>query len=699
MSSMGNGKNGKESNLFLHLVRSSIILTFLDKITAHIYKFLKTGLFGYIFTGYKPDGKSRIAENLRNSKAASHFTEFRYGMCRRIETSVVINYFAVFMKYLLGCRLKAYGAFLASFGAYTAVAALIGSAIRGTLSSLAENVNVALSIVMVLSSLAFVMSKKTLAEALLSSYTGRLLIKVTGFCEEDLKSIKGNGGHMNTAFLLGIICGALTYFVSPIMIIAVIAGCVWAYLVLVRPEVGVVTMFFTMPIFPTMFLAAIVAYTTVCYVAKLFRGKRKFRLEPVDIMVMAFTVLLFFGGTISLSETSLKPALLMVCLILGYFLTVQLMNSREWLVRCSSSCIIAASLISLYGLYLYFTGGGYSSGAWVDDEMFSAINTRAVSTLENPNMLGEYLILIIPIAVANFIGRGEGLRRFEAFFCIGVMGVCLILTWSRGAWLGLIFGILLFLFMWHRRSLWLIFAGIASLPILPSILPASIVSRFTSIGNLSDSSTSYRMYIWRASVEMIEDNALTGIGIGEGAWDRMYPMYSYLGVEAAPHSHNLFIQIWLELGIFGILAFVAFIFLLYQAAFTLFAKLSDKGTRLKTADISESVLEKNIISQIEDKNIEMEKGKTQLRISSAGPLCGIFAVLVQGMTDYTWYNYRVYLMFWLVCGLAAAYVRCGRDLLENPADYTVYDKVKCETEITLVQNNKDKNSPRCQSDE
>jgi hypothetical protein len=29
------------------------------------------------------------------------------------------------------------------------------------------------------------------------------------------------------------------------------------------------------------------------------------------------------------------------------------------------------------------------------------------------------------------------------------------------------------------------------------------------------------------------------------------------------------------------------------------------------------------------------------------------------MTDYAWYNYRLYLMFWLVCGLASAYIRNG----------------------------------------
>jgi O-antigen ligase len=256
-----------------------------------------------------------------------------------------------------------------------------------------------------------------------------------------------------------------------------------------------------------------------------------------------------------------------------------------------------------------------------------------------------------------FIGRGEGLRKLSSFLCIGIMGACLVLTWSRGAWLGLIFAALLFLFMWHRRSMWLVLAGIASIPILPSILPESIISRFTSIGNMADSSTSYRMYIWRASVEMIADNPLSGIGIGEGAWNRLYPLYTYMGVEAAPHSHNLYLQIWLELGIAGLLVFVVFLFLLYQSGLTLFSRLSG-DSELSTPDLSGNLLRQNL-NEGTDITREMKRSKTQLRLSAAAPLCGIFAVLVQGMTDYAWYNYRLYLMFWLVCGLASAYIRNG----------------------------------------
>ena len=252
------------------------------------------------------------------------------------------------------------------------------------------------------------------------------------------------------------------------------------------------------------------------------------------------------------------------------------------------------------------------------------------------------------------------MRRIPALFCLGCMGVCLLMTWSRGAWLGLIAAALLFLFIWHRRAVWLIFAGIASIPILPYILPASIIGRFTSIGNLGDSSTSYRMYIWRASCEMIRDYGWTGIGIGEGAWGKVYPMYAYLGVETAPHSHNLFMQIWIETGIGGLLIFVAVLFLLLQSVFTLYRRLytarevNCPGTMRDTAGDSTT-----------ERNRQDARNRSQIRIFTASLVCGIFAVLVQGMTDYAWYNYRVYLMFWLIVGLTSASVRSADTYINN----------------------------------
>ena len=60
--------------------------------------------------------------------------------------------------------------------------------------------------------------------------------------------------------------------------------------------------------------------------------------------------------------------------------------------------MISASIAALVGIFQYLTGTSVMAEAWVDSEMFESIAGRAVGTLENPNMLGEYLILMIPLA-------------------------------------------------------------------------------------------------------------------------------------------------------------------------------------------------------------------------------------------------------------------------------------------------------------
>ena len=63
--------------------------------------------------------------------------------------------------------------------------------------------------------------------------------------------------------------------------------------------------------------------------------------------------------------------------------------------------ITVATLTAVYGIYQYAFGDIYSQ-AWLDGEMFEDIKMRVYSTLENPNVYGEYLLLIIPIIAALF---------------------------------------------------------------------------------------------------------------------------------------------------------------------------------------------------------------------------------------------------------------------------------------------------------
>lgn len=647
-------------SFFASLVRGSLILGMLDRLTVTIYRWLKSGLFGFIFTGYPHRSRSAFGEWFSKTRPAELLERFRRWLCRGVEESLFVHLVHRIAVLLLGCRLKIYGTFLASFGAYTAVCAVVRVLLSGDVSGealLGQN-NLLVALVLILSGIPLILSRKSLSEALCSSFVGWAIQKVTGFTEEDM-AVETGGGHVSVAFFVGLFFGIATYEVSPLLLIAGVAALVGAYLVLIRPEIGVLALFFFMPILPTMALLAIEAYTFVCYFIKLIRRKRVFRLEPVDIAAAAFAFVLLTGGVISVSASSLMPALLFVGFLGAYFLVVGLIRSVEWLSRCTAATVISATLISLYGLFTYFTGTAVMDDAWLDTKLFGSISGRAYATLENPNMYGEYLALVIPLAVGILIRRFGGMRKSVTVFCLCVLGAGLVCSWSRGAMLALIIAMIVFLFMWHRRAMFLVFAGLVSIPFLPLILPEAVVSRYFSIGDMTDSSTAYRVGGWKASFEMLKDNFLGGIGIGGDAWACIYPKYAFMTMESTPHAHNLFLQIAMEVGIVGLAAFLIYLFLLYQSGFTFFARLSDESIVLP-----ESLCPADV-HLTADPNRNMRRSRMDLRVSAAAPLCGVLAVLVQGMTDYSWYNYRVYLMMWLVCGLASSYVRTGSAVLDH----------------------------------
>ena len=103
---------------------------------------------------------------------------------------------------------------------------------------------------------------------------------------------------------------------------------------------------------------------------------------------------------------------------------------------------------------------------------------------------------------------------------------------------------------------------------------------------------------------------------------------------------------------------------------------------LQTPDLSPSMLRFNLESGDTDPVLGIQRGRTQLRLTAAAPLCSIAGVLLQGMTDYAWYNYRLYLMFWLICGLASAYIRSGYDRIgASPAVHA--DTTSCDVSVPL----------------
>ena len=602
-------------------MKEPVIISFLTRLAGWILSGLRDGLFGRIFTAYddENDAASESAaaslisgKNRRTGSSGS----IRRKIAEGFENSRILGAVRARLFGMLACQIKVYGLFLFAYALYTTI---IYVAKLFLFRNASADAGVIVTITLtVIASVAMISSRHTLAGALVGSGAARFfLFEVVGLRKETFEKAGESEGHYNIAFIAGLVFGVATYFVSPALILCGIGALIAAYLVLVSPEFGILAMITLLPVAPTMGLVAGVLFTAFSYLLKLIRGKRSLRFDLLDGTIFVFMLLMIFGGVVATSRGSLKPMLVYVAFMLGYFLVVNLIRSKEWLQRCFIGVIFSCTLTALYGLYQNFFGTVEKT--WQDSDMFSEISGRVVSTFENPNVLAEYLIMVIPVMLAAMIlANGMRAKLLPALSLAATLG-CLVYTWSRGAWLGIMIGLLIFLLMYSKNTLTVLLFGALGIPFLPFVLPESITQRFLSIGNVGDSSTSYRVYIWEGVVRMLKDHFVSGIGIGNDSFKLVYPYYALSGIETAPHSHNLYLQITVELGIVGLIVFLAAMFFYAQGAFTLAVGEERKAKHM-----------------------------------SAAVFCGILAVLAQGMTDYIWYNYRVYFMFWLMLGLGAA---------------------------------------------
>ena len=112
---------------------------------------------------------------------------------------------------------------------------------------------------------------------------------------------------------------------------------------------------------------------------------------------------------------------------------------------------------------------------------------------------------------------------------------------------------------------------------------------------------------------------LLGVTGGIAAYKAAYGRYEYAAV-IAPHAHNLILQILCESGFITVFALLAALFSAFRSAASAAARAKDR----------------------------------ELKVWSAAIMAGGVGYMLQSMTDYSFYNYRVTLVFWILVGLAAS---------------------------------------------
>ncbi|MCR5457874.1 MAG: O-antigen ligase family protein [Clostridiales bacterium] len=627
-------KKKKAFSSFSKKFSNSLIVHGLNTFTTYLNRLLKQSVFGKVMTSYdtvsewasKSVTGSIVARN--NRTGTNLFKKVKYATASGIESSFFANLINKIGRYLLSLPLATYGIFAFTYGLFIVITYLFR-----TLAFELEtpSSNLVLGIVVIAISILPMFAKRSLeVEVHQSKILYFILYTVLGIRPNRDYNEEDEPQKQNAAlpYLLGIALAMTSVLFDPMYLVYALGILLVVILVFTTPEAGITISILFLPFIPTMALAALVILTFLSIIMKWICGKRTLKFHLIDLPVVLFMISVVFGGFFSVSSSSISKALLTICMIGGYFIVKNLMRSGK-LGRKFLNCIsISSFFVAAYGIYGYLTGN--TSTVTLDATMFADISGRAISTFGNSNVLGEYLLISIPITAVLVTTSKSTARRVATTAALLTNLACLILTWSRGAWLGLAISAVIFLLY---QSKYFFTAGILASPLIITsffMSGGNVTDRIKSMFTLADSSSVYRLNIWKSVLKMLKDTFEFGIGIGQEAFQMVFPQYALSGTSTVAHTHNLYLQIISEMGIGGIITFVLFAFVFIQLCCTFASSEYEKGDKMVCVAL----------------------------------MTGIIGLLIMGFTDHIWFNYRILLLFWMIAGLAAGLVTSRKESVD-----------------------------------
>jgi O-antigen ligase len=267
--------------------------------------------------------------------------------------------------------------------------------------------------------------------------------------------------------------------------------------------------------------------------------------SSLDFAILSFLALSVFSLTISenfgVSFYELRTVI--IGPIIFYLLLREASLDEDGLFRLVDALILAALLVSLYGLYQFFFTG----------DVITAEGVRRIrGVYGSPNNLGLFLGRVVPLAIAFILfGRFRG-RRWGYLLATVPILLCLYLTHSRGAWLlGVPVALLFIGLMRGKRGVLIALAGVVGAFL--ALLPLAGLQRITSLFDLSGETVFRRLKLWEATLAMIRDHPLFGVGLDNFLYH--YPRYMLPEAWQEPdlsHPHNILLDWWTRLGVVGV---------------------------------------------------------------------------------------------------------------------------------------------------
>ena len=230
---------------------------------------------------------------------------------------------------------------------------------------------------------------------------------------------------------------------------------------------------------------------------------------------------------------------------------------------------MALSIADIRKLFDFFIAGATLCAVFGIGKHFLLHQDR-IDSFSGDKMVFGGMLMVTVLLITSLLTTNP--KNYWLWASLGIIFWALILTQTRGAWLGVLTGFILL--TWRFNKKWLGF-GLAIFVISFLIAPQEFQKRLESIGSIELAyneqhevigASQPRLLIWISGLRIIKDHPM---GVGQGNIEDIYHQYR-IDVPGndidVPHLHDNFLQILAQNGWLGLFAYLFWIFAFYFEA-------------------------------------------------------------------------------------------------------------------------------------
>ena len=324
-------------------------------------------------------------------------------------------------------------------------------------------------------------------------------------------------------------------------------------------------------------------------------------------MIFLWILSIAFASLIVNSNSGLSQSCKYIERIVPFFLVgIFAMKDKKFTMSLWLGLCFSALILDLNTIYSFFI-----DGVW-----------RPTTFLGSPNKLGGFLILLLPFIIAGiYTWKNVRILRYFGCFIFLLTSIALVISGSRGAWLGFIFSciisgiVLVNKYKSFNLKKFYFISGTFFVIIVFCIyyfFPHIIFRNYDG----------ERLLLWKSAIKMFFDYPISGVGFGN--FNKFYVLNYISPLAHEPNlgsPHNIFLHYFVEFGIIGGGSFILLV--IFQL----------------------KVLYNNILQK-----------KYNLNIWGLAGFAGVLGMCIHGLFD-TQITVRPYaMMYWLLYGVSCSQI-------------------------------------------